>query len=281
MKIVNIKIMSNKDFNFFVPIDEELLEKAVKNNGKGKYDNMMLEGVASDNTEDIEGEVLEPSGYIVDHFLQNGYANYEHLAKRSPKFLIGNPVKAEVKDNKFHIKVKLWENSDVAREAWDKIIDMKESNSGRHAGWSIEGKAISRDPMNPKRITKALITNVALTFSPVNTNTFAEIAKGLQKEDYVEPTYDQDTEDKEFILEFDNKGKKYRVGKDFKVYEVLAKSMDTAAVAPMTPESLEGKAKNIALPEIKKSLDTIMNFKWLWDKDEEFTGKIINLLKNY
>lgn len=271
----------NKDFNFFIPFDEEALEKAEKGPIEDRYKNMVLEGMASDNTEDIEGETLEPTGYVIDHFLKNGYINYEHLAKKSPKFIIGEPISAVIKDNEFHIKAKLWENSEVARDAWDKILQMRASGSTRKAGWSIEGKALSRDPLRPKRITKALITNTALTFSPVNSNSYADIAKGLQKEDYVEPTYDQDTEDKEFILEFDNKGKKYRVGKDFKVYEVLAKSMDTTAVAPMTPESLEGKAKNIALPEIKKSLDTIMNFKWLWDKDEEFTGKIINLLKNY
>ena len=269
----------NKDFNFFIPA--EIFEKSSVNKDGTVNTDMYISGVASTNDKDLEEETLEPSGYVLEHFLRNGTLNYEHLAKRSPNFIIGEPTEAYVKDNKMYMKAKLWGNSDVARDTYKKMKELEESGSTRRAGFSIEGKALARDPMNPKRITKALITACAVTFSPVNTNTLASITKGLQKEDYVDPTYETDTEDKEFILEFDNKGKKYRVGKDFKVYEVLAKSIDTAAVAPMTPESLEGKAKNIALPEIKKSLDTIMNFKWLWDKDEEFTGKIINLLKNY
>jgi len=235
--------------------------------------------MASDNSKDIEGETLEPAGYVIDHFLKNGYINYEHLAKKSPKFIIGEPTSATVKGNEFHIKAKLWENSEVARDAWDKILQMKESGSGRKAGWSIEGKALARDPMNPKRITKALITNTALTFSPVNANSYADIAKGLQKEDYVEPTYDQDTDDKEFILEFDNKGKKYRVGKDFKVFEVLTKSMDVAAVKPLTPESLEKKLKNITTPDIKKALDNVLKYKSLLDRDPSLKEKVTDLVK--
>jgi len=198
--------MDNR-FNFFVPFDEDSIAKAAKLPIADRYKNMLLEGMASDDSKDIEGEVLEPAGYVIDHFIKNGYINYEHLSKKSPKFLIGEPISAHVKDNKFFIKAKLWENSEVARDAWDKIIQMRESGSKRKAGWSIEGKALARDPMNPKHITKALITNTALTFSPVNSNSWASICKGLQKEDFVEPVYDQDTDDKEFIFEFDNKVK--------------------------------------------------------------------------
>jgi hypothetical protein len=271
--------MDNK-FNFFIPFNEEAIEKAAKEPLANRYKNMVLEGMASDNSKDIEGEILEPSGYVVDHFLKSGYVNYEHLSKKSPKFIIGTPTSAKVKGNEFHITAKLWENSEVARDAWDKIIEMKESGSDRKAGWSIEGKSLERDAMNPKRITKALITNVALTFSPVNTNSWATISKGLQKEDYIEPEYDKDTDDKDFILEFEKNGKKYRVGKDFKVFEVIAKAMDTAAVKPMTPESLEGKTKNIAVGEIKKALDNILRHSHLLQNNPELKIKIVKLLKN-
>ncbi len=271
--------MGNK-FNFFVPFDEEALEKATKAPVGDRYKNMILEGVASDNSEDIEGETLEPTGYVIDHFLKNGYVNYEHLAKKSPKFLIGEPVSGYVKNNKFHIKTQLWENSEVARDAYDKILEMKKTGSKRKAGWSIEGKSLARDPMNPKRITKALITNVALTFSPVNSNSYADIAKGLQKEDYVEPQYEQDTPDKEFIFEFEREGKKFRVGKDYKVFEVLSKSMDIAATKPLVPESLDKKTKNIALSDIKKALDNVLKHKVLLENNPELKNKIVNFIKN-
>jgi len=265
----------NRDFNFFIPLDEELIEKAAKLPLSQRYDNMILEGMASDNSEDIEGEVLEPTGYVTDVFLKSGLINYEHLAKRSPKFIIGNPIEAKVKGNQFHIKAKLWKSSEVAREAWDKIIEMKESGSGRMAGWSIEGKALERNPMNPKHITKALITHTALTFAPVNGNSWADIVKGIQKEDFIDPIYDQDTDDKEFIFEFDQKGKKFRVGKDFRVYEVITKAMDTAAVKPLTPESLDKKVKNIALLDIKKALDNVLGNKHL----KSFRGDLLPRIK--
>ena len=252
--------MDNR-FNFFVPLNDEALEKAAKAPLAQRYSNMELEGMASDDSKDIEGEVLEPNGYVIDHFLKNGYVNYEHLAKKSPKFLIGEPIAAHVKDNQFFIKTRLWENSEVARDAWDKILAMKASGTKRKPGWSIEGKALARDPMNPKHITKALITNVALTFSPVNSNSWAEICKGRQKEDFVEPEYPKDGSDREFVLEFDRNGKKYRVGKDFLIYEVIAKSMDVAATKPLAPESLDKKSKDIALSEIKKALDNVLGNK--------------------
>ncbi|MDP3444514.1 MAG: hypothetical protein Q8T08_16775, partial [Ignavibacteria bacterium] len=171
-------------FNFFIPIDETSLEKSMSLPIEDRYKNMILEGVASDNSKDIDGEILEPSGYITEYFLKSGYINYEHLAKKSPKFIIGEPVEAKVKGDEFFIKTKLWEKSEVARDVWDQLILMKEQGTGRKAGWSIEGKTITKDKNNPKRITKALITNVALTFNPVNQNSWADISKGVQSEDY-------------------------------------------------------------------------------------------------
>jgi hypothetical protein len=264
----------NDKFNFFVPLDDAVIEKAAKAPIESRYKNMVLEGRASDGSKDIDDEILEPSGYVVDYFLKAGYANYEHLAKKSPKFLIGTPTEAKIKDNEFHVKVKLWENSPIARDIWDKIIEMKEGGVNRLPGWSIEGKSLARDPMNPKRITKALITGVALTFSPVNQNTFADIAKGNQSSDYVDEVYEVDTEEVPFIFEFEKDGKKYRVGKDFKVFEVIAKAMDTAAVKPMTPESLEGKTKNIALMDIKKALDNVLSNKQLRESCPDLVEKV-------
>lgn len=266
------------DFNFFIPIDESSIEKAAKEPIESRYDNMLLEGVASDNSKDIEGEVLEPSGYVTSYFLNGGYINYEHLAKKSPKFLIGEPIDAKVVNNDFKIKAKLWKSSDVARDTWDKILEMKKEGSKRRPGWSIEGKALSRDPMNPKRITKALITNVALTFNPVNGNTWADIVKGVQKEDYVEPEYEQGDDTLDYILEFEKDGKKFRVGKDYKVFEVK-KSMGIDNTKPLVPESLEKKPKSLQFSEIKKSIDNLLKYKWLIDRDDNFGKRIIEILK--
>ena len=266
------------DFNFFVPA--EVFEKSTKHKDGTTTTDMYIQGVASTNDKDLENETLEPSGYELDHFLKSGTINYEHLAKKSPLFICGEPTEAYIKDNKMHMKAKLWGNSKVAKDIYSKMKELEESGSTRRAGFSIEGKSLERDPNNPKRITKALITACAITFSPVNTNTLASICKGIQKEDYVEPTYDQDSDEKPFIMEFDYKGKKMRVGKDYKVFEVLTKSMDVAAVKPLTPESLDKKPKNIGLPDIKKAIDNILKHKSLFDGDSDFKNKVIKLVKN-
>ena len=265
------------DFNFIIPA--EVIEKSYKDKDGSVKKDMYIKGIASTDDQDIEGETLEPSGYNLDVFLKNGTLNYEHLSKRSPKYIIGEPINAYIKDNKMFLEGKLWSNSEIARDVYNKIKEMGDSGTDRRAGFSIEGKVLARDPINPKRITKALITNCAITFSPVNGNALIDIVKGTQKEDYVDLQYDQDTEDKDFIFEFDKDGKKFRVGKDYKVYEVIKKAMDVAAVKPLTPESLDKKPKNLALGDIKKSIDNVLKYSDLFKDDISFKLRIKDLLK--
>lgn len=168
------------NFKLYVDLDLEKA-KTSSTSEESPYANMVFSGVASDATKDDEEEVLEPSGFIYDRFLKSGLFNLDHLPTRSPvnksRFWIGEPLEAYVKDNKFFVKGKLWEKSPEARAFWDKAIEMKESGSTRKPGMSVEGKALERDKKNPKRIIKALITNIALTMTPVNTKTYLDIQK--------------------------------------------------------------------------------------------------------
>jgi len=267
--------MNGEKFNFFVPIDEESLQKAAEAPIENRYDNMILSGLASDDSEDTDKEVLEPDGFITDYFLQSGTVNYEHLAKKSPKYIIGEPIDAKVTDNKFYVKAKLWKHSQIARDLWDKVLEMKESGSKRKLGWSIEGKSLLKNPLNVKNIKRALITNIALTFNPVNSNSWADIVKGNQKEDYIELDYEPAEEEMPFLFEFERNGKIYRLSSDYKIYQApIVKSMDVAAVKPLTPESLDKKPKNLCFSEIKKSMDTVLRFKELGLADEKMLKKM-------
>lgn len=261
--------MENK-FNFLIPIDDELLEKAaaLPLDDESRYDNMILFGEASDDSEDIEGEILEPQGYVIDRFLESGYINYEHLAKRSPKFIIGEPIEAKIVGNKFMVKAKLWKDSQVARDLYDKVLEMKRSGSKRRPAWSIEGKSLLKDPINPKRIKRALITNIAVTFNPVNGNSWADIAKGTQKQDFIETEYDV-VDDVDFIFEFEKEGKKFRVGKDYQVFEVK-KSMTVDSTKPLMPESLDKQTKPLTPGIISKSIDNILKLKSLGCVSDDF-----------
>lgn len=244
-----------ENFNFFVgvDIDEDILKASTNTSKENRYKNMIVKGLASDSSEDVEGEFMEPDGFEFDEFLKSGYLNLEHFTTRKgdPQFWIGEPLGGEVKNNKFFIEGKLWEHHPLARNFWDTMLIMKSSGSTRRPGFSIEGKALERDPLNKKRVTKAKINNVALTFSPVNKNSFMDIVKGTQKEDYIEPEVDMPI-NSNYIFEFSKEGKKYGITKSFKIEEIegTQKSVTTDTVSALRKESLDGEIKNI----IRKSL---------------------------
>ena len=220
--------MKNEDkFNFWLPID--LVEKAKGNLNKdddSRYDNMIFEGLASDDSVDWEGEEMEPNGFILDYFLENGLINLDHLPSRAEKnksaYWIGEPLDGWVKDNKFYVKGRLWKKSPEARAFWDKCIQMEESGSTRKPGMSIEGKVLERDKNNRRRVKKALITNLALTFEPVNSNSFFDIVKGLQSADFVdysfndEKTFD-DCVDNVIVQWVDRDGNKFELNDKLKL----------------------------------------------------------------
>ena len=55
--------------------------------------------------------------------------------------------------------------------------------------------------------------------------------------------------------------------------------MDVAAVKPLTPESLDKKPKNLALGDIKKSIDNVLKYSDLFKDDISFKLRIKDLLK--
>ena len=210
-------------FNFFT---EANLEKSLKFNpldypvGDDKrYEKMIFEGLASDASEDSEQESMEPNGFIIDRFLKHGLINLDHLTSRSPinksRFWIGAPLDAKIKDNKFFVKCQLWKKSPEARAFYDKALEMMESGTDRKPGFSIEGKALERDKKNPKKITKALITNVAMTMTPVNANTYADIVKGIQKQDFIDCSEELIQNPTHTLIEMERNGFFISIDKNF------------------------------------------------------------------
>jgi len=255
--------MSNK-FNFFVGCDisEEDLEKAKKAKGEDRYDNMIVEGLASDDSIDQEGQSLLPSGYDFSHFLTKGLINLEHYTSRkaNSKYWIGEPIAAHVKGEQFFVKAKLWKKSPEARDFYDKIIEMKESGSTRKPGFSIEGKSIEKDPFNPNKILKAKILNMAVTMSPVNSNSWLDISKGNQTQDYVEAIVEGTQLTPSYLLQYElEDGSILTINKDMSINIVkpaIRKAMDVASIKPLMPESLEKKVINLeTTKQIVKSIE--------------------------
>lgn len=186
-----MKKKTSNDFNFWLPIDFMKSEEATQyeRGDDRRYENMVFEGIASDSNEDYQGDSMEPNGFVIDYFLKHGLFNLDHLTVRAKelksRFWIGEPLDGRIINNKFWVKGKLWSESPEARAFWDKCIEMKESGSTRRPGMSIEGKALERDPKNEKHITKAIINNIALTFTPVNFNSYLDFVKGVQEQDFI------------------------------------------------------------------------------------------------
>lgn len=175
-----VKDFSDK-FNFFIPAEFSKGEK----NGKQE---MYVKGVASSEVEDSDGETLVPAGYDLTPLLNKGFLNYNHQAGKDPDAIIGEPTKAEIINNgkELYIEGFLYPDSESAQKTY-KLAQVLEKNSpNRRMGFSIEGKALERDPLNPKRITKARITGVAITPCPKNPNTLLSIMKGEYSEPFVE-----------------------------------------------------------------------------------------------
>lgn len=160
-------------FNIFVPID--IIEKG-KRGEDGLPEELHIAGVASmtpsdQSKRDLDGEWLDVNGFDYKPFLQKGFFNLEHKGREDYANIIGEPISAAVKDGKFYVEGKLYKENPKAVSVWQLGQILKKAGSTRKIGFSIEGKAKERDPLDPKKVTKATVTGVAVTISPKNDGT--------------------------------------------------------------------------------------------------------------
>jgi len=161
--------MSN--FRFWVPIDD--ITKATDKDGKVV---MKLGGIASTNSKDTDGENLDPAGFDISYLKDRGIVNWNH--NKSPEAIIGEPTKAEITKKGLYIESELYPDNELANKVYELATTLKKNSKTRRLGYSIEGKATLRDPLNPSSVKKAMITNVALTISPKNPDSIVDIIKG-------------------------------------------------------------------------------------------------------
>ena len=214
--------MSKQDinnFSFWCPVD---ISKAIDETTGEEI--MLLGGIASTADEDSDGEFLDPKGFDIKPLIESGLVNWHHQAKTCPATIVGEPTKAEIRKDGLYIETKLYPSSQVARDIWELAQTLDRDSKTRRLGYSIEGKVLERksnDPKSPdyKKISKAIITGVAITHQPKNPKTFANIIKGEIDDDF-----DEDDETKEKEEE---------------------KSLDTTAARPLIKEELDPKIKVI------------------------------------
>jgi len=265
--------MKQDRFNFFIPGIE--INKAKDKDGN---EIMKVGGIASTAEKDTDEEYLDPSGYDTSYFLKNGFVNWDHRQKTGgPQFIIGEPTIAKITPkNEFYIEAELYPDSKLARNAYDLAKTLNNHSKTRKLGWSIEGKVLARDEKNPKIVTKALITGVAITPSPKNGGTWLDIVKGnIQNEELVYDEFEIEVEKGEEgnVLENDknlaNGGKYYildvtkpngdriLVDKEFNIQVITKALMATEGTGKVLKK--EDVEKQLKYPNIVvKSLVTIV-----------------------
>jgi hypothetical protein len=243
-----MKVMSEKDFKFHIPVDLV----------KGDDDEWRIEGVASTEDEDLQGETVDQNGLDISMLKAGrGLFNYDH--QKGPENIIGEIEDADFvnRDGKKCLMVKgyLFKHQDRSK-AFFNILKSLKKGSAQRVQMSIEGKILQRDFVNNKAIKKARVDKVALTFDPVNPYTYAQLVKSLNspepiQEEVIQPIEIKDEtitirkSDLEKILDFAQKALSAGVG------YASAPASRTGGAA-MTKESLESKVSNVGEKDKKK-----------------------------
>lgn len=211
--------ISQDKFNFFIPAT---FEKS------GENGELKIKGVCSSNVEDLDGEFLDPTGFDFQPLLEKGFFNWNHQANKSASAILGRPTTAQVINNgkDFYVEGFLYKGLEEAKSVYNLAQVLENEDPSRRLGFSIEGQAIDRDPINPKRIKRARITGVAITHCPKNPNTLLSIMKG----EYSEPFVEEETLDKAIEVNTD-----------------------------INPESVEGKPKELVEKDkvVEKAQDLV------------------------
>jgi hypothetical protein len=154
-------------FHFFLPVEK--IQKSESKDGK-----RWIQGIASTDDRDLQGEVVRPTGIDYSYFLKYGYINDDH--KEGPEHKVGEPTEARITDAGLWMKGYLYKGKDRAEYWWEHVTTLAQNDSARKVGFSIQGKVLRREG---NTIAKCWLQDVAITASPVNTNTWAEIVKSL------------------------------------------------------------------------------------------------------
>lgn len=212
--------MDENKFNFWFPADID-----IQKSGKGKP-KMRVKGIASTVDVDTDNEILETSGFQLDRLLKAGYFNYDHRARENPMYIVGEPDIAKITNQGLYVEGELYDTP-LGKSIWEFGNLLKTQGSKRRLGFSIEGKALERDPLNQKRVTKALLTGIAITPSPKNSNSLMDVIKGEKRDMYADYEFEleKSIDGSEVILErIDEKnGVTYTIDRDL---NIIKKSLD-------------------------------------------------------
>lgn len=164
--------MSEQPFKFWMKCD-------IVKGGEAKDGKRWIQGIASTNARDLQGEIMEQNGIDTSYFLKSGYFNYDH--RQGIENHVGQPTECKVTDQGLWVKGYIFKCKKVADDVWEHLNSLSESGATRRMGFSVEGRVIKK---SGNVIEKCWLQNIAITPAPVNTTTWAEVAKSLAAAKY-------------------------------------------------------------------------------------------------
>ena len=157
----------NSSFSLFAPFD--IVEKA----GEEDKKRGMIQGIASTNALDADGEVVHQGGLDWSFFLERGFLSLEHPLGIGN--IIGAPIGVERKDidgvDSTLIKAEIYLDDPAGKRVFEKARMLKNSGGKRRLGFSIEGQCLQRQG---NEILRAKVHSVAISAMPKNPNTYFE-----------------------------------------------------------------------------------------------------------
>lgn len=161
---------TNNNFKFVMPADLE----------KGKDGEWKVRGLASTEKVDLQGETIMQKGIDLTPIdKKKGILNFDH--QKGPENTIGLLDGYTRTAKGLVIEGRLFKNHTKAKAVYEIMSSLAEGDRGR-VGLSVEGQILERDAANPRIIKKCRINAVAVTLSPVNTETFADLVKSMNTE---------------------------------------------------------------------------------------------------
>jgi hypothetical protein len=173
-------LIGENKFRFDIPVDTFF--KAGPDGQSRK-----IGGICTTDQIDRQMETILQSGLDFGPFLSDGWFNDNHSSDTDG--VVGYPTKAEKRElskgrTGWYVEGYLLPaNPDSKGETRaDRIWNLAQSlqKTDRRLGFSVEGSILERDPDDPTKIKRAVVTEVAITKCPVNTGTaLAVLAKSL------------------------------------------------------------------------------------------------------
>jgi len=163
---------TEESFKFWVPFSKAVADK----DGKDR----VVEGIASTLDLDLQNERVTQKGIDFNYFLKHGYFNWDHKSGAENK--IGEPTECRITPKGLYVKGLLYKGKKVADSVWEHITALtNNSESKRKMGFSLQGKTIRRDGST---ILKCWIQDIAITTAPINYNTYLDIVKSFDEQEW-------------------------------------------------------------------------------------------------